>query len=921
MLSVRSGVGQINVPVRMIVVHSPEEAARIQEQLKSGADFAVLAREKSIDATAVDGGFMGNVDPANLRPELRTALEGLQPGGVSQTVKIPSGYAILEALPAEEVAELGQVEQARQFAVSAEASVRFTFDISGNNEAEAALAGFQKPDGWNLDLANVCEMRKQSYAAIVARADALISEAKGCDAADTMSARVARGQLYAYRGEMDPAVVQWEAAYERAKKDLPRALPYLEELLGVGYLHKAEVTNGVYRHPGERCLFPIVPAMKYAKPADSEKAVQHFLAFLKDRPDDLEVKWLLMLAYMTLGEYPAAVPKQYLLPPESFHSQEDLGRFKDVAPAAGLNLFSMAAGVSVDDFQNNGRLDIVTSSYDMCQPMHYFRNKGDGTFEDCSSKAGMTGQLGGLNIVQADYDNDGCVDILVLRGGWEVPQRKSLLRNNCDGTFTDVTVAAGLGQPTSTQTAVWADINNDGLLDLYVGNESGPNQLFLNNGDGTFKDISRGSGVDISAFTKGVTAADYDNDGYVDLYASNYRGYNSLFHNNHNGTFTDIAKEAGVLGTGHSFPTWFFDYDNDGWPDLFVASYNMSLDESARTYLGLPHNAGTLKLYRNLGNGAFRDVTKEVGLDKLFMPMGSNFGDIDNDGYPDIYLGTGDPTYASLVPNVLLHNQVGKKFVDITASSGTGELHKGHGVAFADIDNDGDEDILTVIGGAAPGDSHAFRLFENPGHGADWISIKLVGVKSNRSAIGARIKVTAKSRGGESRAIYRTVGSGGSFGASPLEQHIGLGKAGAIDSLEVRWPGGSEAPQRFVSVRRIRRWRSRRARRTIGNWLARQSALVGAAGETPRYTRALWQRAWPVRHGAKPRYDVAGIVLEGGPGASQLFGIHRGHSWIHGSDVDALLRAQRDGHGEPAAGRLRGFHAGGGPGRFVGGRN
>ena len=220
----------------------------------------------------------------------------------------------------------------------------------------------------------------------------------------------------------------------------------------------------------------------------------------------------------------------------------------------------------------------------------------------------------------------------------------------------------------------------------------------------------------------------------------------------------------------------------------------MSVDETARSYLGLPHNAGTLKLYRNLGNGAFRDVTAEVGLDKVFMPMGANFGDVDNDGYLDIYLGTGDPTYASLAPNVLLHNQGGKKFVDISASSGTGELHKGHGVAFADIDDDGDEDILTVIGGAAPGDSHAFRLFENPGHGNDWIAMKLVGVKSNRSAIGARIQVSLK--GG--RAIYRTVGSGGSFGASPLEQHIGLGKAAEIESVEIRWPSG--AVQKFGAL-------------------------------------------------------------------------------------------------------------------------
>ncbi len=197
-------------------------------------------------------------------------------------------------------------------------------------------------------------------------------------------------------------------------------------------------------------------------------------------------------------------------------------------------------------------------------------------------------------------------------------------------------------------------------------------------------------------------------------------------------------------GPGRSFAAWFFDYDNDGWPDLFVTSYNASIEENLKTYLGLPHKAGTLKLYRNLGNGAFRDVTKETGLDKVFMPMGANFGDVDNDGYPDIYLGTGNPSYASLVPNVLLRNKEGKSFVDITASSGTGELHKGHGVAFADIDYDGDEDIITSIGGAQPGDSHAFRLFENPGNGNDWISLKLVGVKANRAAIGARIKVTVK---------------------------------------------------------------------------------------------------------------------------------------------------------------------------------
>jgi hypothetical protein len=179
--------------------------------------------------------------------------------------------------------------------------------------------------------------------------------------------------------------------------------------------------------------------------------------------------------------------------------------------------------------------------------------------------------------------------------------------------------------------------------------------------------------------------------------------------------------------------------------------------------------------------------------------MGANFGDIDNDGFLDIYLGTGNPTYGSLVPNVLLHNKDGKFFTDVTASSGTGELHKGHAVAFADMGNNGHEDLLEEVGGAVPGDRHVFRLFKNPRGDNDWITVHLVGVKSNRSAIGARIKVTVQDGDQAPRTIYRTVGSGGSFGASPLQQHIGLGKSARILDLEVWWPA-SQTRQNFAGV-------------------------------------------------------------------------------------------------------------------------
>ena len=256
-----------------------------------------------------------------------------------------------------------------------------------------------------------------------------------------------------------------------------------------------------------------------------------------------------------------------------------------------------------------------------------------------------------------------------------------------------------------------------------------------------------------------------------------------------------------MAGPANSFSAWFFDYNNDGWPDLFVSSYYPSVDETARTYLGLPHHGDTLRLYKNMGNGTFKDVTTQVGLNKVYMPMGANFGDIDNDGYPDIYLGTGSPSYGSEAPNVLLRNNEGKSFTDVTMATGTGDWHKGHAVAFVDLANTGNEDIVEEMGGATPGDVHPMRVYENPGNGNDWIDVKLVGVKTNRAAIGARIKVVVKDGRDKPRSIYRTVNSGGSFGASPLEQHIGLGRNAKIVSLNIWWPA-SGTRQHFTKVKK-----------------------------------------------------------------------------------------------------------------------
>jgi tetratricopeptide (TPR) repeat protein len=810
--------------IRIIVVESQSEAQQIVKRLQAGEDFATLAREKSIDPSSSNGGSLGRLDPAGLRTELRDAVRGAGKGQLAGPVKISTGFAILKvedsgaaaastppapttgaAQGGAAVATTGQgMTPTGLLALAGRGKVPYPPDVSGAVEVEVAFRTLPKPPDWDRNLRSVCEVRKQTLARAVDHLGQLLDPNDPESYAATRPDQLGRvqfslAQLLAYQGEMGPAIQHWLEAYKLAKANSPQMVPELEEVLGTAYLHKAEMENEVYRKPADRCIFPPLKPVRVQKVEDLEKAILYLTRFLEKKPDTLEVKWLLNLSYMYMGKYPAGVPSKYLIAPSVFASKENLGRFTDVAPAAGLNSFSMAGGVIVDDFENNGLLDIVTSSYDQCESLHYFHNNGDGTFTDRVAQAGLSDQLGGLNLIQTDYNNDGCIDIFVLRGGWQAPMRDSLLRNNCDGTFTDVTQNAGLAEPIASQTAVWTDIDNDGFLDLFIGNEQGPSRLYHNKGDGTFEDIAHAAGVDRVAFTKGVVAADYDNDGFMDLYVSNLGGENFLYHNNHDRTFTEVGKQAGVQAPWMSFATWFFDYDNDGFPDLFVTSYYMSPEEILRSQLGLPTNVETLKLYHNEGNGTFRDVTVEVGLDKVFDPMGSNFGDIDNDGFLDFYLGTGTPPYGDILPNVLFHNQGGKKFVDVTASSGTGELHKGHGVAFADLENNGQEDIVAETGGAVPGDRHAIRLFENPGNDNDWITLRLVGVKSNRAAIGARIKVTVENEGVGQRFIYRTVGSGGSFGASPLQQHIGLGKNASKVNLEIWWPA-TNTRQTFSNV-------------------------------------------------------------------------------------------------------------------------
>ena len=662
-------------------------------------------------------------------------------------------------------------------------------EVSGRDQ----IAPFRVPSN-PRDLRSVCEARTEARGL----AEATLRDQIEDDPRATAEGAWAHhdlGQFLAYDNRVPAAIAEVEAAY-RVVSDprgrdpgFPTARGHLETVLGVLNLRLGELQNCLHDHNADRCIFPIQGRGVHDAPAGSEAAVRWFEQHLRERPEDLEVRWLLNVAYMTLGRYPEDVPKEWLIPPSAWSSPEDPGEFPDIAPRLGLGRAGRAGGVVVDDLDGDGRRDVVFSSVDPCAPLRYYRQQPDGTFRDVAGETGLSGQLGGINVTQVDYDNDGRLDLLVMRGGWEFPIRNSLLHQNADHTFTDVTETAGLARTVHrTHSAAFADYDNDGWLDLFVAHEESPSALFRNRGDGTFEDVSKRAGVDRVSFAKGATWGDFDNDGLVDLYVSNYGEANFLYRNRGDGTFEEVARARGVDGPLMSFPTWFFDYDNDGWLDLFVASFVPSVDEVARGYLGLPARAETSRLYHNTG-GRFVDVTKEAGLDRVVPAMGANFGDFDDDGFLDLYLGTGAPSYAALVPNLLFKNRGGRAFVDVTTATGTGHLQKGHGVAFADLDGDGDTDVVCNIGGFVPGDEYPKAVFANPGNGNAWIELRLVGVKANRSALGARLRLTVRDADGGERRIERVVTTGGSFGASPLRQHVGLGRAVALRQLAVNWPG------------------------------------------------------------------------------------------------------------------------------------
>lgn len=616
------------------------------------------------------------------------------------------------------------------------------------------------------------------------------------------------GQLLT-SGDNAGALAEFKAISESGLGDVAVAAQLAPELMlneALCHLRMGEVENCLLNHNADSCLFPIKGGGVHQRQQGSRDAVAILTGLLTRYPGDLRARWLLNIAYMTLGEYPAKVPPAWLLDPKLFQSDYPLPRYPDVAAQAGVDLNGLAGGVVLEDFDHDGFLDLMISGWGLTDQLRFYHNNGDGTFAERTEEAGLIGEQGGLNLIHTDYNNDGWADVLVLRGGWLGTEGRypvSLLRNQGNGTFVDVTVAAGLKHEFPSQSAVWFDFNNDGWLDLFIVNESTgtntqPCELYRNNGDGTFTECAEENGVAFVGFFKGVVSGDYNNDGRPDLFLSSQDRPKMLLRNDGpvggatggkaRWHFTDVAEEAGVTDPPASFPCWFWDYDNDGWLDIMVTGYFIQdVGDIAADYLGFPHAGQRAKLYHNNHDGTFTDVSKQVGLNKILHTMGCNFGDLDNDGWLDFYLGTGDPKFTTLIPNRMFRNDGGKRFQDVTSAGGFGQLQKGHAIAFGDINNDGHQDIFSKVGGAVEADNYHSQLFANPGNDNHWLKLSLEGVQTNRLALGVRVAVIVDTGAGE-RAIHRVVGTGASFGSSTVRQEIGLGQAKAIKRVELFWP-------------------------------------------------------------------------------------------------------------------------------------
>jgi len=529
-------------------------------------------------------------------------------------------------------------------------------------------------------------------------------------------------------------------------------------------------------------------ALAHYRAGRFDRAVDDGIAAMEADPHNERARAAMWLTTRSLGGYPARVPQAFRMELKAGYETARVS-FENIAAKIGLDKICAGRGTAIFDYNNDGLLDIVvTAAHAGCT---LYRNNGDGTFTDVTVGSGLDECVNGFVIIAGDYDNDGFPDLFVTRLGFYYGDC-ALYHNNGDGTFTNVTEQAGVSSWGATYTAQWVDYDCDGYLDLFIGYNLGgmfdrriQNRLFHNNGDGTFTDVTKESGLDTMFTTIGSSWGDYNNDGYPDLFLSSGLGRPQLFRNNGNGTFTDVSQQAGL--TDHLVATTccFADYNNDGWLDIVQYTWSDHEDavQTMKTGHG-PEDGSPLVIWHNNGDGTFTPKTREIGLDGCWGTMSGNFGDVNNDGYIDLLLGNGSPRMERLEPFILMENDRGS-FRNTTFSAGLPFSGKSHGVNCADLFGDGRMSIVIAAGGGYPGDLlqtavHCPKML--PGN---YLNVRLKGVKSNRDGNGARITLFA---GGGKQ--IREVTNGSSFGCLPAEQHFGLGTSTQVDAIEIRWPSG-----------------------------------------------------------------------------------------------------------------------------------
>ncbi|HEX6737298.1 MAG TPA: VCBS repeat-containing protein, partial [Vicinamibacteria bacterium] len=447
---------------------APEPAAELMAVRTEAQAAVVAARMRAgyfLDRLLLPGTrYMGRIAVPDLHPAMRAELEKVGPGA-PVTLPGEGGYLVAQLIPTTP-ALLGEVEYG--------ANVAPTRAVLTVGPTSVDLLG-REVEADAEDLQAVCRARKALFEQELGEARAAL-QALPADATlpDIVMARARLGSILSFNGDIAGAITAFEGLTPHIPAEPPpgaarRYRGILDEVLGTLELRRGETDNCLMHHNREMCLFPLSPRARHQSGDGARRAIDYFTRFLKRDPDNLEVRWLLNVAAMTVGSYPDGLPAAQRIAPEAFKSADDLGRFWDVGAPAGVARVDNAGGSITDDFDGDGLIDIVVSSRDPCEPLRFFRNRGDGTFADETEKAGLAGQLGGLNTTQTDYDNDGRLDIFVMRGGWETAERNSLLRNNGDGTFTDVTRAAGLsGVAHRTHSAAWGDFDGDGWLDVFV---------------------------------------------------------------------------------------------------------------------------------------------------------------------------------------------------------------------------------------------------------------------------------------------------------------------------------------------------------------------------------------------------------------------------------------------------------------------